>query len=177
LQFNLNVGAIPCSTTSTAPVTVTLTNNVRAPDTVTISNSAVVGIVEIDASATIPDGNIVTAVQAAIPPTNLTSGTIGFFFNQGEHQIAIKTLSDARRAVFDHLVKRLQVDIGRLRISSAPWPFSFLTTAYPLSEQLNPSGQSTANELFVGSPHWTRFELSQPKPDCDRTRGRALFSE
>jgi hypothetical protein len=30
---------------------------------------------------------------------------------------------------------------------------------------------------LFGSPVWIRFELLQLSQDCDRTRGRALFSE
>jgi len=66
-----------CESPSTPPATVIITDNVGAPDMIGISNCNIGGLAEINATVTIPDGNIITAVPAALPETvNVTSGTI-----------------------------------------------------------------------------------------------------
>ena len=63
------LGAISCSAESTPPVTVTLTDNVGAPDTFVIAGCDFIGLSQIYAKATIPNGYMITAIPAAIPST------------------------------------------------------------------------------------------------------------
>jgi hypothetical protein len=67
---------------STPPVTVTLTDNVGAPDTIAMNNCAIAGLFEISGSITIPDGAMITAVPSAIPLTNVT-GSVNLNFESG----------------------------------------------------------------------------------------------
>jgi len=73
----VTLAGLPCSSSSAPPVTVTLTDNAGAPDTISINNCSVLGLATVNASATIPDGNMITAVPAAIPSTTIT-GTISY---------------------------------------------------------------------------------------------------
>ena len=76
------LGAISCSAESTPPVTVTLTDNVGAPDTFVIAGCDFIGLSQIYAHATIPNGYMITAIPAAIPSTvNVTSGSFGFLLS------------------------------------------------------------------------------------------------
>src|ERR1700722_15018966 len=76
----INVGGLPlsCTVPSTPPVTVTLTDNVGAADTITINDCDVSGLATVSAIATLPDGSMITAVPASIPSTALTSGSVSF---------------------------------------------------------------------------------------------------
>jgi hypothetical protein len=67
---------------STPPVTVTLTDNVGAPDTIAMNNCAIAGVFEISGSVTIPDGAMITAVPSAIPLTSVT-GSVSLNFESG----------------------------------------------------------------------------------------------
>lgn len=66
------------NTASSTPVmcpsaaTVTLTDNLGAPDTIGISNCSVLGIATITASVTIPTGLMISDVPAIIPATSVT---------------------------------------------------------------------------------------------------------
>jgi uncharacterized protein (TIGR03437 family) len=62
-------GSLTCATTPA--VSVTLTDNVDAPDTLVITKCSVL-IATLTASVTIPDGNMITAVPAAFPSVNVT---------------------------------------------------------------------------------------------------------
>jgi uncharacterized protein (TIGR03437 family) len=68
------VGAT-CDTSS--PVTVTLTDNLGAPDTIAVSNCLIQSAV-VSASATIPAGYMSTAVPSNIPLTNNVTGTVTY---------------------------------------------------------------------------------------------------
>src|ERR1700733_7262039 len=71
------VPGLPCDTPSPPPATVTLTDNVGAPDTISLSNCSLGGLAEISGSVTIPDGFMITAVPAGIPSiVGLISGTV-----------------------------------------------------------------------------------------------------
>jgi uncharacterized protein (TIGR03437 family) len=72
------LGTIMCSAATAGPVTVTLTDTVSGPDTLGIENCNVAGIATITATATIANGNMITALPADIPTTALLSGTISF---------------------------------------------------------------------------------------------------
>src|ERR1700683_3377914 len=63
----VTLAGLPCSSSSAPPVTVTLTDNAGKPDTISINNCSVLGLATVNATATIPDGNMITAVPAAIP--------------------------------------------------------------------------------------------------------------
>ena len=76
----------PITITCPGTVGVTITDNVGAPDTIQISNCTlkILGITAvINATATLPNGNMSTAVPATIPVTNLNSGTISYTINGG----------------------------------------------------------------------------------------------
>jgi len=73
----VTLAGLPCSSSSAPPVTVTLTDNAGKPDTISINNCSVLGLATVNATATIPDGNMITAVPAAIPSTTIT-GTISY---------------------------------------------------------------------------------------------------
>jgi len=66
------LGALACSTTSTPPVSVTLTDNVDAPDALVIDQCSLLGLATLTANVTIPDGNMITAVPAAFPSVSVT---------------------------------------------------------------------------------------------------------
>jgi len=71
------VAGLTCDNPSTPPATVTLTDNVGAPDTISLSNCSLGGLAEISGSVTIPDGFMITAVPAGIPSiVGLISGTV-----------------------------------------------------------------------------------------------------
>ena len=73
------VAGFDCSASSSPPVTVTLTDTAGGPGTLAIANCNVAGLAGVNAMATVPSGNLITAVPAAISSTvNLTSGTISF---------------------------------------------------------------------------------------------------
>jgi len=68
-----------CSASSSPPVTVTLTDTFGGAGTLAIANCNVAGLAVVNAMATVPSGNLITAVPASIPTTvSLTSGTISF---------------------------------------------------------------------------------------------------
>jgi hypothetical protein len=77
----VQVAFLPCSTKAPL-VAVTLTDNVGAPDTISLSNCHLAdGDIQISGSVTLPDGFMITAVPAAIPPTvSLVSGTMTLDF-------------------------------------------------------------------------------------------------
>jgi uncharacterized protein (TIGR03437 family) len=77
-----NAATINCSSATS----VTITDNVSQPDTIAINNCTVkiLGITAtINATTTIPDGNLSTAVPATIPPVSLTSGTVNYQIANG----------------------------------------------------------------------------------------------
>jgi uncharacterized protein (TIGR03437 family) len=69
-----------CDTSS--PVTVTLTDNLGAPDTIAVSNCAIASAL-VSASATIPTGYMSTAVPSNIPFSNNVTGTVTYTLNGG----------------------------------------------------------------------------------------------
>lgn len=69
------LGSLNCDLTTTPATSLTLTDNVDAADTVAINNCSILGLATITASATIPEGNMITAVPAAVPLTEVT-GTV-----------------------------------------------------------------------------------------------------
>ena len=79
----VSLAGLQCSSTSNPPVAVTLTDNVGAPDTLSIENCSIGGIATIAASATLPDKHMITAVPASIPVTNLIAGSINFVLAGG----------------------------------------------------------------------------------------------
>ncbi len=68
----VTLAGFSCDVPSNPPVTVALTDNVDAPDSIAISDCNLSGLATITAQATIPDGNMITAVPAAIPLTSVT---------------------------------------------------------------------------------------------------------
>src|ERR1700722_6267428 len=80
----VTLAGFSCTVPSSPPLTVTLTDNAAAPSTVAISDCDLAGIATVNASATIPSGNMITAVPASFPSTvNLSSGTINFVLSGG----------------------------------------------------------------------------------------------
>jgi hypothetical protein len=79
--MTVQVAFLPCSTKSPL-VAVTLTVNVGAPDTISLTNCHLAdGDIQISGSITIPDGFMITAVPAAIPATvSVISGTMTLDF-------------------------------------------------------------------------------------------------
>jgi uncharacterized protein (TIGR03437 family) len=75
-SVTVKLAGFPCSTASAPPVTVTLTDNAGAPDTIAINN-CYVELATVNASVTIPDGSMITAVPASIPLTAVT-GTVSY---------------------------------------------------------------------------------------------------
>jgi uncharacterized protein (TIGR03437 family) len=69
---------LTCKTTATPAVTVSLTDNVGAADTLNINNCDLAGLATLSASATIPNGYMITSVPASIPSVGLFSGTVNF---------------------------------------------------------------------------------------------------
>src|SRR5579862_3064522 len=65
LGLTVNCTALSAS----QPVTVVITDNVGAPDTIAISNCELVGLASVSATATLPDGNLISAVPAVLPTT------------------------------------------------------------------------------------------------------------
>lgn len=63
-----------------SPVTVTLTDNLGAPDTIAVSNCLIQSAL-VSASATIPTGYMSTAVPSNIPFTNNVTGTVTYTLN------------------------------------------------------------------------------------------------
>src|SRR6202050_1479308 len=67
-------------TCDASTVSVTLTDNVGAPDTIAINDCSIdlagTPLATLSATVTIPDGNLITAVPAALPLTNVSSGTV-----------------------------------------------------------------------------------------------------
>ena len=76
--LKLGTANFPCDAST---VSVTLTENVGAPDTIAINNCTIFllgsPLATLSATATIPDGHMISAVPANIPLTTLTSGTVG----------------------------------------------------------------------------------------------------
>ena len=93
-NVTVKLAGFDCSTSSAPPVSVTLTDNAGASDTLGISNCDLAGLAVVTASATIPDGNMITAVPASIPTTSLSSGTISFLLT-GSSTPGSFTLSNA----------------------------------------------------------------------------------
>ena len=79
----------PCDLSS--PVTITLTDNVGAPDSISVSN-CLIQSATISATATIPDGNMITAVPSAFALTNFTTGTVTYVLGGGNPTVF--TLTD-----------------------------------------------------------------------------------
>jgi uncharacterized protein (TIGR03437 family) len=69
---------LTCKATSTPAVTVSLTDNVGAGDTLNINNCDLAGLATLSASAELPNGYMVTAVPASVPSVGLFSGTVNF---------------------------------------------------------------------------------------------------
>jgi uncharacterized protein (TIGR03437 family) len=133
VDLTTKLGALVCSATATPAVSVTLTDNVDAADTLVINNCSVVeGLATFTASVTIPDGNIITAVPAAFPSVNVTgSVTISF---------------DGTPTVFD-LTNATLVATGTAAPSVIPSP-----TAWTPSAQLGSTTPLTQNVTFTTSP-------------------------
>jgi hypothetical protein len=79
-----------CDTSS--PVTVTLTDNLGAPDTIAVSNCAIQSAL-VSANAMIPTGYMSTAVPSNIPFANNVTGTVTYTLNGGTPSVF--SLTDA----------------------------------------------------------------------------------
>jgi hypothetical protein len=87
----IQLGNLQCDNTSN--LTVTLTDNAGAPDTIGLSNCRIQDTI-VSANVIVPAGAMITAVPAAIPLTNNISGTISYSLGSSDDP-SVFNLTDA----------------------------------------------------------------------------------
>ena len=138
---------LSCKAGSTPPVSVVLTDNAGAPDTLGINNCDLAGIATLTASATIPDGYMITAVPAAIPSVGLTSGTVNFVLSGGGQ--GSFSLSNATLAATGTAPPSVTPSATSVTLSSTTPSQQITFTTSPANDAVSFSASTTASWLTV----------------------------
>jgi uncharacterized protein (TIGR03437 family) len=139
---------LSCKATSTPPVSVVLTDNVGAADTLAINNCDLAGLATLNAMATIPNGYMITAVPAAIPSVGLTSGTVSFVLTSSNSSGSF-SLSSATLVATGTPAPTVTPSLTTVPLSSTSLSQQITFSTSPANDAVSFATSSSASWLMV----------------------------